>query len=164
MLAAYFDALINIVSRKIRKKDYEEDELKYIYNTLEKIKTVKEMLTNDWKNCLWQANDDKAPEYISFKPLDIKDYSEELMLNTGQVRVFLSGTIGNIDIFCDELGLKKDAFIAIPTQTIRVRSTTPWITSLAPTGNFLTSISNGFIFGSCFIPALLSGWFIFFRS
>jgi len=108
VLAAYFDALINVVSRKIRKKDYEEDELKYIYNTLEKIKTVKEMLTNDWKNCLWQANDDKAPEYISFKPLDIKDYSEELMLNTGQVRVFLSGTIGNIDIFCDELGLKKE--------------------------------------------------------
>lgn len=115
VLGAYFDALINMVSRKIRKNDYEEEELKYVYNTLERIKSVNEMLSSDWKNCLWQANDDEAPEYISFKPLDIRNYSEELLLNTGKVRVFLSGTIGDINIFCDELGLKKEetAFLQI---------------------------------------------------
>jgi len=115
VLAAYFEALSNMVSRKIRKKDYEEDELKYVYNTISKIKSVTQLLSTDWKNCLWQANDDTAPEYISFKPLDIKDYSEELMLNTGKARVFMSGTIGNIDIFCDEIGLNKEdtAFLQI---------------------------------------------------
>jgi len=72
-------------------------------------------LKTDWKNCLWQANDDSNPEWVSFKPLDIGAYSEELMLNVGRVRIFLSGTIGDIDIYQQELGLNPEttAFVQV---------------------------------------------------
>tara|TARA_B100002019_G_scaffold35851_4_gene30024 strand:- start:371 stop:2584 length:2214 start_codon:yes stop_codon:yes gene_type:complete len=113
--AAYFDALLRRVNRKIKRKDYSADELKYVYNTVARLEAVNQMLKTDWKNCLWQANDDTSPEWISFKPLNIGSYSEELMLNLGRVRIFLSGTIGDIEIYRDELGLPESntAFIKV---------------------------------------------------
>jgi len=113
--AAYFSALIRKVNRKVKAKDYSAEELKYIYNTLSRLESVTQMLKTDWKNCLWQANDDNNPEWVSFKPLDIGNYSDELMLNLGKVRIFLSGTIGDIDIYQQELGLEKDntAFVQV---------------------------------------------------
>ena len=39
--------------------------------------------------------------------MDITDRSEELLLNLGKHRIFLSGTITDIDIYCKEMGLKK---------------------------------------------------------
>ena len=113
--AAYFSALIRKVNRKIKAKDFSADELKYVYNTLSRLEAVTQMLKTDWKNCLWQANDDGNPEWVSFKPLDIGAYSEELMLNVGRVRIFLSGTIGDIDIYQQELGLNPatTAFVQV---------------------------------------------------
>lgn len=113
--AAYFSALIRKINRKIKSKDYDAEELKYVYNTLSRLEAVTEMLKSDWKNCLWQANDDSNPEWVSFKPLDIGNYSDDLMLNLGRVRIFLSGTIGDIDIYREELGLDASttAFVQV---------------------------------------------------
>lgn len=113
--AAYFESLIKKVKTKLSKKEYDEDSLKYVHNMVEKINNLIQTLRTDWENCLWQKDDEGSAQYISFKPLDIKNYSEELLLNAGQKRIFLSGTISDIDIFCEELGINKDetAFIRV---------------------------------------------------
>lgn len=106
--AAYFESLVKLVKQKLARKEYDEERIKYVDNMLNKINNVIHTLKTDWENCLWQKDEEEAANYVSFKPLDIKNYSEQLMLNTGNKRIFLSGTISDIDIFCEELGLNKE--------------------------------------------------------
>ena len=67
-------------------------------------------------NIIWQYDDEKEPIFVSFKPMDITDRSEELLLNLGKHRIFLSGTISDIDIYCREMGLKKSETCYIKIQ------------------------------------------------
>ena len=53
---------------------------------------------------------------MSFKPLQVNDYAEDLMLSLGHKRIFLSATILDAETYCKELGLD-----VTETTFIRVR-------------------------------------------
>ena len=87
-----------------RLKSYDERTV-MATNTKNYLHRLIDSLKTEPDNIIWQY-DDEEPIFVSFKPMDITDRSEELLLNLGKHRIFLSGTISDIDIYCREMGLE----------------------------------------------------------
>ena len=112
-LGRYLLALRDEIKRKMKDKDaqtkYDKRELSYASNCVARIDDLLGSVATDWENWVYQVDDhNEYPTWIAFKPLKVADYSEELLLNLGQQRIFMSGTILDYEIFGRELGLKAD--------------------------------------------------------
>ena len=95
---------------------YDKRELSYASNCVARIEDLLGSIATDWENWVYQVDEqNEYPTWVGFKPLKVADYSDELLLNLGQQRIFMSGTILNYDIFGRELGLKPEetAFISV---------------------------------------------------
>jgi len=109
----YLFSLRDEVKRKMKDKDtqtkYDKRELSYAANCVARIDDLLGSIATDWENWVYQVDDhNEYPIWVAFKPLKVADYSEELLLNLGQQRIFMSGTILDYEIFGRELGLKTD--------------------------------------------------------
>jgi Rad3-related DNA helicase len=112
-LGRYLFALHEAIKAKIKDKDphtkYDKRELSYANNFALKIMGLLGSISASWENWVYQLEDkEEFPSWISFKPLDVSPYAEKLLLNLGQRRIFLSGTILDYEIFSKELGLKQE--------------------------------------------------------
>ena len=112
-LGRYLFALQDEIKRKMKDKDaqtkYDKRELSYASNSVARIDDLLGSIATDWENWVYQVDDhNEYPTWIAFKPLKVADYSEELLLNLGQQRIFMSGTILDYEIFGRELGLNAD--------------------------------------------------------
>ena len=112
-LGRYLFALRDEIKRKMKDKDtqtkYDKRELSYASNCVARIDDLLGSIATDWENWVYQVDEhNEYPTWIAFKPLKVADYSEELLLNLGQQRIFMSGTILDYEIFGRELGLKAD--------------------------------------------------------
>lgn len=101
----YLERLVSEISR--RSKTYDEKTVRMANNTKNYLNRLIDSLKSEPENIIWQYDDEEEPIFVSFKPMDITDRSEELLLGLGKHRIFLSGTISDIDIYCREMGLKK---------------------------------------------------------
>lgn len=110
----YLTKLLKEVRMRIKKEKYPEEDMQHAYNFEKKLGNIVNAL-EDWNNWVWQYDDDDAPAYVSFKPLKIQRYANELLLNLGQHRILMSGTICDEEIFCEELGIdrKETCFIQV---------------------------------------------------
>jgi len=113
---AYLQHLKEVIVQKIEDGEYVTKELNLANNYKERLKSILKFINKDWKNWVWQFDNDRDPFKISFKPLQVTDYAEDLMLSLGHKRVFLSATILDADTYCAELGLDP-----AETTFIRVR-------------------------------------------
>ncbi len=129
----YLVALKEEVEKRIEDGKYNEKDLSYAYNFINRLSDI-DLLMNKWKNWIWSKDDEDYPSFVTFKPIDIKDQSDGLLLGLGKHRIFLSATIPSIDIFTDELGLNRDE-----TTFIEVKY------SSFPVGNrpIITTIKGG---------------------
>ena len=119
-LGRYLFALRDEIKTKMKDKDtqtkYDKKELSYASNSVVRIDDLLASIATDWENWVYQVDDhNEYPTWIAFKPLDVSEYADELLLNLGQQRILMSGTILNYDIFGRELGLKPEetAFIKV---------------------------------------------------
>jgi Rad3-related DNA helicase len=109
----YLFALMDEIKRKMKDKDtqtkYDKRELSYASNCAARIEDLLGSIATDWENWVYQVDsNNEYPIWVAFKPLKVADYAEELLLNLGQQRIFMSGTILDYEIFGRELGLKPD--------------------------------------------------------
>jgi len=114
ILGRYLMALHDEIKRRMKIKDthmkYDKSELSFASNTAMRIMALLESIATHWENWVWQVDDSvEYSSWVSFKPLNVADYAEDILLNAGQRRILLSGTILDYDIFGRELGLKKDS-------------------------------------------------------
>jgi ATP-dependent DNA helicase DinG len=112
---AYLSSLRESIIQKIEDEDYSAKELNVANNYKQRLSSILRFINKDWKNWVWQFDNDKDPFKISFKPLKVNEYAEELMLSLGDKRVFLSATILDADTYCNEMGLlpEETAFIRV---------------------------------------------------
>lgn len=113
VLGRYLFALHEAIKLKMKDKDphtkYEKRELSYVNNFALKIMGLLASISTSWENWVYQLDDkEEFPSWISFKPLDVSPYAENLLLNLGHRRIFLSGTILDHEIFGKELGLNQE--------------------------------------------------------
>jgi len=113
---AYLEHLKETIVEKVVDGEYTAKELNLANNYKERLKSILRFINKDWKNWVWQFDNDKEPFKVSFKPLQVNDYAEDLMLSLGHKRIFLSATILDADTYCKELGLDPDE-----TTFLRVR-------------------------------------------
>jgi len=103
----YLSKLLKEVRMRIKKEKYPEEDMQHAYNFEKKLGNIVNAL-DEWNNWVWQFDDEEAPAYVSFKPLQIQRYANELLLNLGKHRILMSGTICDEDIFCEELGIDRE--------------------------------------------------------
>jgi Rad3-related DNA helicase len=112
-LGRYLFALRDEIKSKMKEKDaqtkYDKKELSYASNSVARIDDLLGSIATDWENWVYQVDENNEyPTWIAFKPLDVSAYADELLLNLGQQRIMMSGTILDYDIFGRELGLKPE--------------------------------------------------------
>jgi Rad3-related DNA helicase len=112
---AYLGSLRDIIIQKIEDGEYTAKELNLANNYKQRFTSILRFINKDWKNWVWQFDNDKDPFKVSFKPLKVNDYAEELMLSLGHKRIFLSATILDANTYCEEMGLipEETAFIRV---------------------------------------------------
>ena len=103
---AYFTFISEIISTNMERKLYVGETMRFAKNLNQKLNQLNHKL-NDWSNWVWTKNNELNPSKITFKPLSIKRDAEELIHSCAKQRIYMSATIGDIDVFCDELGLDK---------------------------------------------------------
>tara|TARA_R110002110_G_scaffold143888_3_gene332809 strand:+ start:8772 stop:10652 length:1881 start_codon:yes stop_codon:yes gene_type:complete len=104
---AYFTHLASIIDANLERKIYGGEQLKFATNFSHKIHRMISKLS-DWKNWVWSKNHELNPSKITFKPLSIKKDAHNLIHSCAKQRIYMSATIGDIDVFCEELGLEPD--------------------------------------------------------
>ena len=104
----YFQNLSKTLSFRIANEKISENDIQEANILLKKIMLLTEKM-NDWENWVWTKNDELNPSRIKFKPLSVKTYAEDVIHSAGNQRVFISATIGDADVFRDELGLDSDS-------------------------------------------------------
>ena len=119
-LTKYLLALEDYVRDKMKDKDphtkYEKKELSYASNFLMKVNELVGSIAKNWENWVYQIDtQNQVPTWISFKPLNVSNYADDLLLGLGKQRIFLTGTILDYEIFGRELGLeeKDTAFVKV---------------------------------------------------
>jgi Rad3-related DNA helicase len=127
----YLSNLVKHINNKIEKKQYDDKTIRYAINSSKHLETIIEQLISGPKNIIWQYDNEDDPIYLNFKPLDISHLSENLLLNLGERRIFMSGTIADSDIFMEELGLdpKRTTFIKVDYSSFPIENR-PIYTSL----------------------------------
>ena len=120
VLVRYLGALHDAIKSKLKDKDphtkYDKKELGYASNAAMKIQELMASVATDWENWVYQVDEgNQIPTWVSFKPVDVSNYADDLLLNLGNQRIFLTGTVLDYDIFGRELGLKPEntAFIKV---------------------------------------------------
>jgi len=120
LLTRYLMALHDAVKEKMKDKDsqtkYDKKELSYASNAVMKMKELMASIATDWENWVYQVDEsNQIPTWVSFKPVKVSDYADDLLLNLGEQRIFLTGTVLDYDIFGRELGLNQDdtAFVKV---------------------------------------------------
>ncbi len=111
---AYLQDLDKEIQTNLKNNSYEDTkDLKLAMRTSQRLETIIAGLTHDTSNWIWQISDERT--FVNFKCIEIKEFAESLLLHAGRRRIFLSATIGNPEMFCEELGLKLEetAFIRI---------------------------------------------------
>jgi ATP-dependent DNA helicase DinG len=148
ILGRYLFALHEAIKKRIKDKDphtkYDKRELGYANNFAMKIMGLLGSIAGSWENWVYQLDDkEEFPSWISFKPLDVSPYAEKLLLNLGQRRIFMSGTILDYEIFSKELGLKEEntCFIKVDYSPFK-ESNRPVFSSLK--GGKLSRKEKGF--------------------
>ena len=104
---SYFRYLSKVLSFRIANEKISENNIQDANLILKKINILIDNL-GDWHNWVWSKNDELNPTSIKFKPLSISNYAENLIHSAGNQRIYISATIGDIDVFCSELGLDKE--------------------------------------------------------
>ena len=119
-LTKYLLALQEYVRDKMKDKDphtkYEKRELSYASNFLMKVEELVGSIAKNWENWVYQIDtQNQIPAWVSFKPLNVSNYADELLLDLGEQRIFLTGTILDYEIFGRELGLEESdtAFVKV---------------------------------------------------
>ena len=127
----YLGKMVSYIWKQIERKNYDDKTIRYAMYNAKHMENIIEQLKSDPRNIIWQYDDDTDPVYLNFKPLNISHLSQDLLLNLGQRRIFMSGTIGDADIFMDEIGLdpKKTLFIKVNYSSFPL-SNRPIFTSL----------------------------------
>lgn len=105
--AAYCSYLLESIEPNLKGQNYVGDTYKLAKTFCEKLKGVQSKLSS-WRNWVWSRNDELSPSKITFKPLTIKKEAERLIHSSGHQRIYMSGTIGDVDVFCEELGLNPN--------------------------------------------------------
>tara|TARA_B100000614_G_scaffold259935_1_gene285636 strand:- start:1056 stop:3296 length:2241 start_codon:yes stop_codon:yes gene_type:complete len=111
---AYLNDLDKEIQMNLKHNRYADTkDLKLAMRTTQRLETIIAGLTHDTFNWIWQISDERT--FVNFKCIEIKEFAESLLLHAGRRRIFLSATIGDPKMFCDELGLKLEetAFIRI---------------------------------------------------
>ena len=120
---AYLEELYGLLQGNLKRNEYAETkDLKLAMRVAHRIETIVEGLKNDRDNWIWQVSPEKT--FVSFKCVEIKDFAEELLLNIGRRRIFMSATIGNPKMFAEELGLKpeKTAFVRVAYSSFPLKN------------------------------------------
>ena len=81
-------------------------ELTLANNYKERLKSILEFINGGLEELGWQFDNEKDPFKVSFKPLQVNDYAEDLMLSLGH-KNFLDATILDTDTYCKEWGLTR---------------------------------------------------------
>jgi len=111
---AYLKVLDDEIQRRLKHNSYDDTkDLKLAMRTTKRLDTIIGGLTHDRANWIWQVSDERT--YVNFKCIEIKEFAESLLLHGGKRRIFMSATIGNPKMFCEELGLVLDetAFVQV---------------------------------------------------
>ena len=101
---AYINHLITIIDMNTERKVYSGELLKFAKNLSQKLNVLAVRL-GDWSNWVWSKNNELNPTKITFKPLSIKKDAEDIVHSCAKQRIYMSATIGDVGVFCDELGL-----------------------------------------------------------
>lgn len=120
---AYLEELYGLLQGNLKRNEYADTkDLKLAMRVAHRIETIVEGLKNDRDNWIWQVSPEKT--FVSFKCVEIKDFAEELLLNIGRRRIFMSATIGNPKMFAEELGLKpeKTAFVRVAYSSFPLKN------------------------------------------
>lgn len=100
---------------EVRKYESEIKKYNELINILENDDWIIELPA---KKDIFADKDYEVGLKVEFKPLNIKDYSENL-LQFGETRLFLTGTLGNKDKFCKWIGID-------PTETYYIYMKSPF--------------------------------------
>jgi len=120
---AYLEELYSLLQGNLKRNDYDETkDLKLAMRVAHRIETIVEGLKTDRDNWIWQVSPEKT--FVSFKCVEIKDFAEDLLLNIGRRRIFMSATIGNPKMFAEELGLSRDktAFVRVAYSSFPLKN------------------------------------------
>ena len=112
VFSLYFSSLAGKISERLLKNKISENDVKDAEDLLMKLTQMAEWIT-DWENWVWTKNDELNPSRITFKTLSVRPFAENLIHSSGEQRIFMSATIGNAQVLCDELGLNPDESVFI---------------------------------------------------
>ena len=131
---AYLGELRKRIAQRIEKEEYEEKDLSFAYNYIQTLLHLEVALEDAPENWVWTKDDEDDPMFVSFKPIEIGEDAESMLLRLGRQRIFMSATIPSPSVFMRELGLneKKTLFLKVDYSSF-------------PTGNrpIITTIKGG---------------------
>jgi Rad3-related DNA helicase len=131
---AYLGELRKKIAHRIEKEEYEEKDLSFAYNYIQTLLHLEVALEDAPENWVWTKDDEDDPMFVSFKPIEIGEDAESMLLRLGRQRIFMSATIPSPSVFMRELGLneKKTLFLKVDYSSF-------------PTGNrpIITTIKGG---------------------
>ncbi len=104
VFVGYLQNLSKTLHHNLKKKVYSGEKLREAKLFVEQLDKLGKKL-GDWENWVWSKNDELNPSKITFKPLSIKSDAEKLIHSCAKQRVYMSATIGDVGVFCSELGL-----------------------------------------------------------
>lgn len=108
----YLDAYVEAKNTSSDKK-----RIDYLLDKCQSISRMVNFLKNDPTNFV-KANDAMSPDKIIFKPIMITNYAQNLLLDLGRQKIFMSGSILKEDIFVEDLGFPQDNYYPIHFPTI----------------------------------------------
>jgi len=107
------------VDRKVLYREYAADEMADAKAFLQHTMTMMSELQTNWKEWVYQFDDDDVRMVLKVEPLSVARYAEGCFLSLGRQRVFMSGTIIDSEVFMAELGLKAEetVFLRVAEST-----------------------------------------------
>lgn len=131
---AYLTHLRKTVAKRIEDEVYDEKDLSFAYNYIQTLLHLEVALEGTPENWVWSKDDEEDPIFVSFKPIEIGEDAESMLLRLGRQRIFMSATIPSPSVFMRELGLDKEKTLFLQVSY-----------SSFPTGNrpIVTTIKGG---------------------
>jgi len=123
-LLLYLRKLVAQIEGNINRNEYDKQQLGDAKDFHTRCLLLMGELQRNWKNWVYQFDDDEVRSVIRFEPLSIAEQAHELFLELGTQRIFMSGTIISPDVFMEELGLKKSktAIIRVSNSSFPAKS------------------------------------------
>lgn len=113
--AVYEDPLYEIADLYLKKAKKESEKLTreaYIERS-ENLKRLSISFRDDADN--WIAQKEDYSGNISFKPIQVRDYSKHYLLSMADQKIFMSGSFLKPDVFAEDLGLDSYELVEIPS-------------------------------------------------